>query len=546
MPQLQTNKLMLSDRLLCNSGAKKMYKDLEQIKALGEMELDKSLHDLSTDDRYWMFPHITPREVQLKALNAAIGNEGYAYFMRMRLGKTLTVLSEFEYYRRQGELDWLFVVCPNSIKLQWKEEIENAKIDLPILVYNSQTKQQIKVFILMKRKGILIVNYDSLKVITEYSMLGYKYDRAMVVLDESTAIKSPKAKRTKAAIEFAVKHKYKRILTGKPIANSNADLWAQFRAMGTLGKMYNEHMSWYDAKEQPSFFNFQNLFTHLVRIRYGVNKVLHNRNNDLLQKMMAPYCYIAEDKYIEGFSRVYMPLRRIGMKDKQRQVYKKMEKDFLFEISNNEKITATIILTLYLRLQQIGSGFISGNVNGKQELIRFIPTEDNMRIKETINIVEREVDNKVIIVARFRESIAWLKDAFEAMPYRNYKPLVLQGNMKLNEVQEVKKLFNESYEHKILIAQIDTLQYGHTLPGMDNCPCDCMIFYENNFSLIARSQSEARPEKVTPPKTIAYFDFSVSNMDTLMIRKLRAKEDAAMGLLRYARKHGIFGNSEDI
>ena len=49
----------------------------------------------------------------------------------------------------------------------------------------------------------------------------------MMAIDESTTIKNPTAKRTKAIVTLGKLAKYKRILTGSPVTKSPLDLFSQ-------------------------------------------------------------------------------------------------------------------------------------------------------------------------------------------------------------------------------------------------------------------------------------------------------------------------------
>ena len=64
-----------------------------------------------------------PRKVQLTALLKGLGVPGFGYCMRQRMGKTGTLLADFEVCANSGEVDTLIVVCPNSLKFAWKEAI---------------------------------------------------------------------------------------------------------------------------------------------------------------------------------------------------------------------------------------------------------------------------------------------------------------------------------------------------------------------------------------------------------------------------------------
>jgi hypothetical protein len=75
--------------------------------------------------------------VQLEAITRADGRRGFAYFMEMGLGKTLTVLAEFNVMKRCGAVDHLAVICPNSFKGGWADEIEKHGMHFSYHIYES-------------------------------------------------------------------------------------------------------------------------------------------------------------------------------------------------------------------------------------------------------------------------------------------------------------------------------------------------------------------------------------------------------------------------
>jgi hypothetical protein len=117
----------------------------------------------------------------------------------------------------------------------------------------------------------------------------------------------------------------------------------------------------------------------------------------------------------------------------------------------------------------------------------------------------------------------------------------MQGGMG-DELNTQKEMFTSSDEYNILLAQIQVLNFGHTLCGPDDNPCTDMIFFENDFSLINRSQCESRPEKMDREKPISYWDFYASEMDKVIIQALVRKEDAAVALMGYSRSRGVLSN----
>jgi len=446
--------------------------------------------------------------------------------MRQRLGKTWTAFAEFSILRKQGKVDWFFVICPNSLKQQWHEQIELVNPYIPICVYGALNKKKTQqYFTINKRGGVFIINYESLQAFVDAFVEDPKFSpqRVYLVADESTKIKDPSAKMTKAAHALAELCSCTRVLTGKPYANSNADLWAQLKFAKATQRNFYQHKHYYCTMGG-----------------YMGRQAVKNINTEVLKAEMAPFCYIAPDKYIKGFEKVYEPMRRVNLTGELERQYKQMEDDLVLALSSDVKITAPIALTRYLRLQQISSG-VAGDIDGLQH--NLVDPFSNPRIRVVREILDNEVDHKCIIVARFVLSIKNLKKVLEA---DGHKCAVLMGESHMREmglnITDEKKKFNEG-DYDVLIGQIQTIAYGHTLTGttpfMKDNPCDSVIFYENDFSLLNRSQCESRPEDADNPMPVSYYDLYASKMDRYMVGTLVKKEDSSLRLMGYARRHGV-------
>jgi hypothetical protein len=468
-------------------------------------------------EKVWPFPDKPAREVQLVALEKGYGKPGFAYFMRQRLGKTLTAFAEFTLLREEGKVDWMMIICPNSLKTQWMEAIEEVDMFIPVKIYESNQKKIIhRFFDSNKRGGVLIINYESVK--SFYKSEGWNMFntlRTYICADESTKIKDFSAGMTKASLEFASVCSYKRVLTGRPKANSNLDMWAQLKFINCTERTHNQHK-----------------FTFNVVGGYQGRQVTTNINTDLLQREMQPHCYIAEDKYVQGFEKIYEPIRKFSLAGRQLELYKKMQDDLLFALNDDVDISAPIVLVQYLRLQQISSGIVGDDDSVQHNIIE--PWE-NPKIQDVLEILDTEVANKCIIVCRFRLSI---ENLYQEITKAGYSCAKFVGGMSQAEITQTKLDFNEG-NTGILIAQSQVLSFGHMLAGPDDIPCDTMIFYENTFSLLDRIQCESRPEKYERKKPISYYDFACSKMDRYILDSLLKKEDASLALMNYSRSMGI-------
>lgn len=469
----------------------------------------------------WPLETITPRQVQLEALQKGFNKPGFAYFLRQRLGKTWLAYAEFKLLRDQGKVDWLFLICPNSLKEAWAKAIEDVDPYVPIRIYNSQEKTKSNYwFEKNKRGGVFIINYESMKSFWQDNGWNkFNTLRTYICADESTKIADPTTKSTKACLEMAQLCSYRRVLTGKPSKGSNADLWAQLKFIGATDRNFHQHKYYFT----------------IVGGWQG-RQSIKNINTEMLKREMEPFSYIAPDKYIAGFEKIYEDLRKVEMLGEQARMYREMEKSLIVELSDDIKMTAPIILTKYLRLQQISSG-IGGDEDGEQ--FNIIDPAKNPKIKVVKEIIENEVSNKVIIVCRFRKSIENLQ---QELTKEGYKCTILIGGMG-KELEEQKKLFHEG-DHDICIAQEQVLCFGHTLHGPEDNPCTDMIFYERSYSLNNRAQCESRPENYDNPKAISYFDVYCSGMDRMIIQALIKKEDMSMALMGYKRSMGILPGME--
>jgi hypothetical protein len=283
---------------------------------------------------------------------------------------------------------------------------------------------------------------------------------------------------------------------------------------------------------------------------------------------MEPHCFIASDKYVKGFKKVYEAPEHVVMLGEQLRMYRQMEKDLIAEINSDLKMTAPIMLTKYLRLQQISSGIGSAvqTINDPNVLefisevhhVNLMPPSENPRIKALKKILRNigdmdtnapddakqaelfKLSTKVIIICKFKLS---MKNLVEELEREGYKVAVMHGGMG-QELDVQKELFHKG-NVEILVAQSQVLSYGHTLCGPDDFPCTDVIHYEVTWSLSDRAQCESRPEKMGREDPIHCHDFWASQMDKVMIRALVRKEDAAMALMGYSRSLGTLHRQED-
>ena len=79
--------------------------------------------------------------VQIAALKFAEGKPGVGWFMEQGLGKTLTALAEFDGLAKRNEADRMIVICPNTFKRGWRDEIEKHGFDFDVHIFRSAKRR---------------------------------------------------------------------------------------------------------------------------------------------------------------------------------------------------------------------------------------------------------------------------------------------------------------------------------------------------------------------------------------------------------------------
>ena len=176
---------------------------------------------------------------QMKAFDLSKKRKGFALLMEQGTGKTKVIIDTAAYLYENKAIDTVIVICPNGVHRNWvNNEIPiHMSCEYRATFYSSQ----------MKKKQIdkfnEVLEYDGLKIFAfnveaftsvtaqKYMMTALKNNKVLMVIDESSRIKTPSSKRTKMITKFG-KHPNviaKRILTGTPVTKGAEDVFAQFK-----------------------------------------------------------------------------------------------------------------------------------------------------------------------------------------------------------------------------------------------------------------------------------------------------------------------------
>ena len=390
--------------------------------------------------------------VQIAALDFARNKPGVGWFLQQGLGKTLCALAEFHALWLQNRADRMVVICPNTFKQGWAEEVIKHGFDFDVHVFRTSRKKAATEFVRQARTKppVMIFNYEAVRRpsvlggIAKWAMRGQTY----LVVDESIQIKGHKTDQTRAVHKLAdwspytnepIVCRYIRLLTGRPQTQGPQDLWGQLRAIGL-----------YRTK---NFYAFRG--DYCVMGGWKLKQVIQAKNQEHLAQMMAPVVFQAKKAdWLPSLPRKDATIRDYEMSGEQKRQYKSMEEEFLLEIEN-DVITVDVAIAKYAKLAQIQTGFIYDEEGIAHELVDPL---DNPRINLLLHLLEEEIDGKTCVVYRHRAMLPVLIKALVA-----YDPAWIKGGMKPDEVEEQKARFNNDPECRIILLQCDAAKYGHTL-----------------------------------------------------------------------------------
>ena len=446
-----------------------------------------------------------PFDHQRKAFYMCRDKKCFALLMEQGTGKTKVIIDNAAYLYSKGEISSLIVIAPNGVHRNWINEI---KIHLPdwcpykSFYYSSgMGKQKLEQYnqVLGAKETLRIFTFNveafvSSKAIELMNKILYSGD-VMLVVDESSRIKRPSAKRTKAITKFGKHAKYKRILTGTPITKGPEDVYSQF-------KFLDPQILGYD-----SFYSF--------RARYCIMGGFENRqivsyqNIDELTRNIEGHSFrVLKKDCLDLPPKIYQRYP-VELTKRQRKLYEQMKKTFVSELGEI-KITAPEAITRLLRLQQIVCGWFPSD----EEVT---PIEDkNPRLEALLEILS-DIDSKVIIWARFKADIRAIQRALGDLA------VVYYGDVSNDARERAVYNFQNDPKVKYFIGQPQSGGIGLTLTAADYA-----VYYSNSFDLETRLQSEDRCHRIGTKNNVTYIDIEApKTIDSKIIKALQKKKSLA-------------------
>lgn len=434
---------------------------------------------------YSKYSNRPPLEHQKVAIEKLLANDRFILADDMGVGKTASaVISSLE-----SDAKKVLIICPASLKINWKREIEN---------YTDR-----KILIVEGRKwgstfDYYIINYDIIKNYhstdnsedsDDYKLLvNARFDLAIV--DEAHYLSNPQANRTKLLNDVLSKIPKVWLLTGTPMTSRPINYYNLLKIVNSpLAINWQTYVKRYCKGYQFRVGNRKIWNTsgasNLDELReLTKNIVLRRLKTDVLdlpEKIIAPV-------YLELKSTFY---------DEELEEFMRISEDK----KKNESITVTLNRLMKIR-----------------QLIA------NEKIPYTCELIDKiiEQDKKVIIFTNFTNALDILHEKYKKIS------VVLDGRMSKEKRQESVDKFQNNDKIKVFISNIIAGGVGITLTA-----AEAVIMNDLSFVPAHHSQAEDRAYRYGQKNSVlVYYPLFENTIERIVYNILQKKKniiDQVMG-----------------
>jgi len=461
-----------------------------------------------------------PYAHQKSALEKSWHKDEFAYFMEMGTGKSKVLVDNVAMLYNKGAIDSALIIAPKGVYRNWYSQeipnhlpshIENKTVLWTATTSKTKDKEYQQLFKVDYDLHILVMNVEafSTKKGLEFATKFLNCHKTLMAIDESTTIKTPTAKRTKAICAIGKLAKYRRILTGSPVTKSPLDLYTQCEFL-------NENLLGF-----TSYYTFRNRYAVMRQANFGgrrVQLIAGYQRLDELSKILKPFSdRVLKENCLDLPEKTYVE-RQVELTDEQKKTYETMKSAALASLKG-KMATAPHVLTQLMRLHQITCGHLKNDDDTITEI-------KNNRINSLLELLE-ETEGKVIIWANYVYDIKQIVNAI-SKKYGEDSIVQYYGAVPAETRQKnIVKFQDPESPVKFFVGNPQTGGYGITLTAANN-----VVYYSNGYDLEKRLQSEDRAHRIGQKKAVTYIDLITPKTVDEKIRKaLRKKINIATEIM---------------
>lgn len=441
------------------------------------------------------------------ALDAKTPGGGFGELFEMGCGKTLTTIAVAGALYNLGKIDRALVVAPTSVCSVWPHDLNQfATFPWEARVLLGDKKKRLKALNELenwpfKALRIAVINYESTHRDGIFEALAaYKPD--LIVCDESQRIKNPSAAQSKALHKLGDAAPFRMILSGTPVQNNAVDLYSQYRFLDP-------------AVYGANFYAFKNRYC--IMGGYGQHQIVGYRNMDeLVEKEHSVAYRVTKEECLDLPQQTFIN-RYVQFTDAEQAIYEQLRKSSFLELETGENVTATTILTMYLRLMQLTGGFLTADESTRPKQVNTAKLD---ALADIVDDYVVDAGKKLVIFARFRAEIAAIENLLRL---RKIQYGSIYGDVPMEERGKIVEDFQTNPDTKVFVAQIQTAGLGITLHAASTA-----VFYSYDYNYANYAQALARIHRIGQHLPVTYIHLVVDgSIDEKILAALENKEDMA-------------------
>lgn len=416
----------------------------------------------------------------------------------MGLGKTIQALGVAEGLKKLLSISKVLIVCPTSLKYQWKSEIEK---------FTDSSLQVIEGSVFNRK--LQYANETQYKICS-YNVVGNDLEAInttefdLVILDEAQRIKNWQTQTAKNVKK--INSKYAIVLTGTPIENKLEELYSLVQMvnpykMGALFRFLDNHQITDESTGKIIGYKDLNEISELLKdsmIRRHKREVLKQLPSRMDKNLFVPMTEVQMDYYNEYSDQV------------NRMVNKWMRMKFL-----NEKDRQNLLINLNRMRMVCDSTFIIDQT-----------TRHDTKIAELMNILDEvfgSTDEKVVIFSQWERMTRIIAGELEA---RNIQFENLHGGIHSKDREQLFTNFNQNPESKVFLST-DAGGVGLNLQA-----ASILINMDLPWNPAVLEQRIARIHRMGQKRNVQIINFvSANTIENAMLGKLDFKSAMASGVL---------------
>lgn len=479
-----------------------------------------------------------PLDHQWPMLDFGWGLNSFALIAAMGTGKTfVTVNTAMARWKYHG-LKRLAIITLKNLGNTWRKEFKKwHKNEDDYTIYRVKSGDHAGLSRWLKedpeKLHVFLIGVEGLGVSEKYAdtVRGFWLQRngpIMTVVDESSRIKNPKAKRSNVTVDLGKPvSDWRTILNGTPIAKGIGDLYMQYEFL--------------DPNIIGSGDYWAYRTRYLVYGGYENKQIVGYQNVDELMKLIQPYTLEVDKSVLNLPPKIYKTID-IEATDEQRSMMKQIIKGK----GPHPRIKVQNVLERDLRLQQVAGGFqpitVMIETPRTQELVEqteLVPLDDNPKFDMLQTIIEENMEtSKFIIWSRFVPELEMIIKMLKEK-YGDTSLVAYYGAVNDEDRAAAEDRYCNDPKTRFFVGNPAAAGLGLTLISGEN---DVMIYYSGTFAFIDRTQSEDRAHRIGQKNSCLIIDLV---MDKSIDTTIQASIAEKMDLDQYIKKRMREGKTMD-